>query len=314
MKLNPTLNQTLKSTIPLLAAIVLAAAAPAQTMPGGSPAAGGDAPGLAAPESARPASTCPVADYFSNWFARVSETQAEQPHWITPLVTVTPRLEEEVRYDQLWQAAAGGHSLTSYGGGKGLELIPAEHLEFIIGVPAWQTENTKPAKNGWADESFLVKYRLLSANEENGDYILTAFLGLTVPNGSADYTSKHYTITPTLAGGKGWGNFDIQSTLGVSVPDNGGVRTGAGTPVLSNTTLQYRVAKYFSPEVEANYTYWPNGEHEGKNQLFITPGLLIGRLPIAGRVGLTFGAGCEVAVTDKPLDHRNIVLTARLPF
>src|SRR5690349_18005915 len=25
------------------------------------------------------------------WFQRVSHTQSEQPHWITPLVTVTPR-------------------------------------------------------------------------------------------------------------------------------------------------------------------------------------------------------------------------------
>ena len=32
----------------------------------------------------------PVADYFINWFPRVTEIQREQPHWITPLVTVTP--------------------------------------------------------------------------------------------------------------------------------------------------------------------------------------------------------------------------------
>jgi|HubBroStandDraft_2_1064218.scaffolds.fasta_scaffold1319010_1 hypothetical protein len=32
----------------------------------------------------------PVGDYFANWFSRVSETQSEQPHWVTPVVTVTP--------------------------------------------------------------------------------------------------------------------------------------------------------------------------------------------------------------------------------
>ena len=61
---------------------------------------------------------------------------------------------------------AGGKSLTSYGGGKGLELIPAERIELILGIPAWQSEDTTPSKQGWADESFLLKYRLLSANEE----------------------------------------------------------------------------------------------------------------------------------------------------
>jgi len=299
------LNQKLKLTLPLTAATLLAVVASGQTTTGGS---GG------APASTSPASTGPVADYFSNWFTRVSATQAEQPHWITPLATVTPRLEEELRYDQTWSAVPGGHSLDNYDSGKGVELIPCEKVELIIGLPAWESENTKPVKNGWSDQSFLVKYRLLSANEENGDYILTAFLGLGVPDGSDNYSAHHYTVTPTIAGGKGWGDFDIQSTLGVSVPDNGGERSGAGTPLAWNTAFQCRVMKYFSPEVEANYTYWANGEHEGKSQLFLTPGLLIGRLPIAGRVGLTFGAGVQVAVTEKPLDHRNIVLTARLPF
>lgn len=258
----------------------------------------------------------PLADYFSNWFARVSKTQAEQPHWITPVTTVTPRLEEELRYDQMWEAGVEGHTLTNYGGGggKGLELIPAEHIELIIGIPSWQTQNTSPHKDGWTDESFLIKYRLLSANEEEGNYILTAFMGITVPNGSDNTSSHHFAYSPTIAFGKGCGDFDFQSTVGVSVPENGGERTGTGTPVLFNTALQYRVMKYFWPEVEANYTYWPNGKHEGLNQLFLTPGLVIGRIPIAGRLGLTVGAGYQRAVTDRPLYHQNVILTARLPF
>ena len=258
--------------------------------------------------------TNPVADYFRNWFVRVSAIQAAQPHWITPLVTVTPRLEEELRYDQMWESLSGGNSLTLYGGGKGLELIPFNPVELIIGVPSWATLNTNPAKEGWTDQSFLVKYRLLSANEQSGNYILTAFMGLTVPNGSEQFTSHHFSYTPTLAFGKGWGDFDFQSTLSVSVPDNGASPTGAGTPILFNTALQYRVWKCFWPELEANYTYWPNGRLAKRNQLFLTPGLVIGRLPIAGRLGLTFGAGCQFAVTDKPTYHRNVILTARLPF
>jgi hypothetical protein len=33
--------------------------------------------------------------FFADWFNMVSETQAEQPHWITPLGTLTPPLEQE---------------------------------------------------------------------------------------------------------------------------------------------------------------------------------------------------------------------------
>ncbi len=256
----------------------------------------------------------PTDGYFGDWFARVSKTQAEQPHWITPLVTVTPRLEEELRNDQMWERLPNGKTVTSYGGGKGLELIPFDRVEVIIGVPAWQSENTSPTKQGWADENFLVKYRLLSANEDQGNYILSAFFGLSVPNGSAAYSTEHYVYTPTIAGGKGWGDFDIQTTLGVAMPDNGSTPKGAGTPILWNTTFQYRVQKNLWPEVEVNDTHWPNGEHDGKDQVFITPGLLIGRIPIAGRLGLTFGAGYQIAATDNPLYQHNFILSVRLPF
>lgn len=258
----------------------------------------------------------PVLDYFQNWFSRVSKIQEAQPHWVTPLLTVTPRLEQELRYDQMIESLTGDHTLINYGGGggKGLELIPFDPVEIIIGIPSWQTVDTRPATKGWTDESFLLKYRVLSANEQNGDYILTAFMGLTVPNGSNNTSSHHYAYSATIAFGKGFGDFDFQSTIGTSVPENGGARTGSGTPILSNTAFQYRLSKYFWPEVETNYTYWPNGKHKGLNQLFITPGLIIGRIPIAGRLGLTIGAGCQVAVTDEPIYHRNIVVSARLPF
>jgi hypothetical protein len=33
----------------------------------------------------------------ADWFNMVSEMQAEQPHWITPLAATTPRLEQEFR-------------------------------------------------------------------------------------------------------------------------------------------------------------------------------------------------------------------------
>ena len=66
--------------------------------------------------------------YLANWFARVDKTKDEQPHWVTPLATTTPRLEEEYRYDQLWQTNSKGITTDNYDGGKGLELIPFEKV------------------------------------------------------------------------------------------------------------------------------------------------------------------------------------------
>jgi hypothetical protein len=43
----------------------------------------------------------------------------ELPHWVTPLATTTPRLEEEYRYDQLWQMNPKGVATDTYDGEKG---------------------------------------------------------------------------------------------------------------------------------------------------------------------------------------------------
>ena len=102
--------------------------------------------------------------YFANWFARVDKTKNEQPHWVTPLATTTPRLEEEFRYDQLWQENAKGVTTDNYDGGKGLELIPFEKVEVIFNLPPYMVHNNPAVRDGFGDVAFLVKYRLLSQN------------------------------------------------------------------------------------------------------------------------------------------------------
>ena len=261
-----------------------------------------------------PSSSSPVTDYFANWFHRVDLIRAGQPHWAPPVATTSPMLQEVFRYDVYSERLAGGRTLTSFGNSKGLEFIPGGNIQFIVGLPAWQTENTSPRKEGWADQYFLMKYRFLAANAENGDYVLTGFLGLTVPNGSANFTTHHFVFTPSAAFGKGWGDFDIQCTAGVSLPDNDSGRRTLGTPLAINTTAQYHLAKFFWPEVEVNYTWWPGGTHEGLNQAFITPGLVLGNFHVLGRVGMMVGAGCQFAMTDHALYQRNFLLTARFPF
>jgi len=71
----------------------------------------------------------------------VSATQAEQPHWITPLATTTPRLEQEFRYDTQWQTYNNGVTTDSYGVSKGLEIIPATNFEVILAVPPYVVNN-----------------------------------------------------------------------------------------------------------------------------------------------------------------------------
>jgi hypothetical protein len=49
-------------------------------------------------------------------------------------------------------------------------------------------------------------------------------------------------------------------------------------------------------------------------EVIVTPGMVIGRIPIHDRIGVTFGAGEQVAVTFHRAYNHNVILTARIPF
>ena len=265
-----------------------------------------------------------VAGYFANWFHRVNEAQASQPHWMTPLVTVTPRLEEEVRYDQYWEHLPNGRYLDDFDAGKGLELIPTTTNEVIFNLPAYEERGGAGSKHvtGWSDYPFLlIKQRLFSENEQAGNAIVTAFLSVSAPTGSATFTQDAWVLTPTLAGGKGFGNFDVQGTTGVAMPFS---RFGStGVQLLTNVALQYHLLTYFWPEFEFNDTIWLTGTARGgKDQLFVTPGIMLGRFVISGRVRFSIGGGYQVALTPDtrttgeilPTYNHNWILSTRLTF
>jgi hypothetical protein len=250
--------------------------------------------------------------YLSGWFARVDKTKEEQPHWVTPVATTTPRLEEEYRYDQLWQVNAKGVTTNNYDGGKGLELIPFRKVELIFNLPPYLQHNNPAVRDGFGDIALLVKYRLLSANEEKGNYILTAFLGWSLPTGDHKNGALHPVITPTIAYGKGLRNLDLQGTFGIGFPT-------ADTQVLGrtytwNNAFQYRLFRKIWPEIELNTTFFQDGKNDGQKQNLVTPGLLLGRFKLVGRVGFTFGGGYQIATTRFHTTNHNAILTVRFPF
>src|SRR5579875_806863 len=120
---------------------------------------------LASAQTAPRATTAEPDNFFGRWQARVTATQSEQPHWVTPLVTVTPRLEQEFRADFVHEYNAKRQTVWNYGNGKGLELIPEKHTELIVNVPPFVNHGTG-AKDGFGDVSFLLKERIFSRNEE----------------------------------------------------------------------------------------------------------------------------------------------------
>ncbi len=278
--------------------------------------------GLALAGSAARAQTdtpaAPSDRWIDRYFRMVEATQAGQPHWISPLVTTTPRLNERFRFDVSGQSRPSDVEQTNFGSGKGVELIVADRVAVTFGIPGYLVRETpRGTQSGWTDEAFLVKCRFASANEEHGNYVVSGFFGVSVPTGSDFATAGTPVYTPTLAFGKGWGTrkagFDVQSTVAVSIP--GGDQGRIGVPVVWNTALQGHVGSEFLwPEFEVNLTHWTDGPSDGKWQAVGTAGLVLGRFPLAGRLHVDVGAGYQFAMSAyRTYDHA-WVATFRMPF
>jgi hypothetical protein len=236
----------------------------------------------------------------------------EQPSWLTPVITSTARLKQEVRYDIYWLRNPNGSTAVNYGNSKGLALIPWSRLEIGIDAPPYFVHDDVRVKDGAGDFSVIAKYRILAANHENGDYILTAFLNVSFPTGSYKNGSPHAVLTPTIAGGKGSGDFVYQGTLGADLPSTGADFTGHR--IAWNNALQYRRIKLVWPELEVNSNFYAGGPNDGKKQVLLTPGIVAGRFPVYRHLSLTIGGGVGFAVTHFHSNTHEQVLTVRLPF
>ena len=161
--------------------------------------------GLAASAGAQTGAPSVPGSFIDRYQVRVTATQSQQPHWITPLVTVTPRLEQELRTDFVHYYNTSGHEIWNYGNSKGLEIIPEKHIELLFNLPPF-FDRTNGAPDGFGDVSFNSKFRFFARNEEHGNAIVTGFFAATIPTGKNGNGSCCATVTPTLAVGKGWGN------------------------------------------------------------------------------------------------------------
>ena len=206
------------------------------------------------------------------------------------------------------------------GNNKGLELIPERHIELVFGVPPFFSHTQPGVKDGFGDMWFQGKYRFLARDERHGNAVVTAIVYATIPTGKDANGSCCAVVTPTVAAGKGFGHFDVVSTLGGTLPVTNAA--GLGRSIAWNTAAQYRVgrtgvARLLVPEAEINSTFYHGGPNDGKIATFGTVGLIFGRIPLAhdeagkpGRRALTLGGGEQIALTHFHTYNHGLILTA----
>ena len=250
--------------------------------------------------------------WVQSWLHTVDTARASQPHFPAPIVTTHVMLVQQYRYDMSWQQNSIGGAITSnYGSGRGLEIIPATRLEVGISPPNYLVHQSNQ-QDGIGDLAWQVKFRAFSATEGKGDYFVGFFMGGTAPTGKPPNGTGYVTWAPTIAAAKGLGPWDIQSTLGASLPA-GGTNTLGGT-VTFNTAVDYRIKGKVWPMLEQNSTFWHGGTSDGKKQVFLTPGIVLGSFPLAGRVRIAVGGGVQTAVTPYHQYNHRWIFTVRFPF
>ncbi len=252
------------------------------------------------------------SDWVHRWLRKADEARASQPHFVSPIVTTHVMLVQQYRYDMSWQQdPSGGTSTSNYGASKGLEIIPVTRLEVGIFPPNYLAHQSSVA-DGFGDLAFQVKFRAFSAPEGRGDYFVGFFFGGSLPTGSPPNSIGHTVLSPTLAAAKGIGHWDIQTTVGANLPANGA--NFLGRAIVFNTAVDYKIKGRIWPMLEQNSVFWSGGTLDGKKQVFLTPGFVLGSFPVAERLRFAIGAGVQIAVTEFHQYNHRWVLSLRFPF
>ena len=259
----------------------------------------------------------------SNWLTRyqgrVAATQFNQPRWATPLITGNARIEQGFRADFVRQTSTNGDSTWNLGNTKGFQTIPFARVEVRISPPPFFFHSRRSTSDGFGDIAFRLKYRLYGSNENHHNAVITTVLSATIPTGKNTNGSCCAIITPGIEFGKGFGKLVLTTSTGFTLPVSNTITLGRS--IVLNNAIQYHATKLLWIETEFNSTFYEGGKYDGRQQTFITPGIIVSRFPITHvRAGapspllLTLGAGEQIALTHFNTYNHSPVITARLRF
>ena len=254
--------------------------------------------------------------FFDRWEARVRVTSAKQPVFPIPVIAPSSQLVQLARFDVLRQITPTHFTTINVDNGKGLNLIPYANTEIDINLPPLVEHHNNKVVDGTGDFSVAYKYRPFASPTEAHNYSLGGQMLFTVPTGSYKNGTAVSTLQPTIFGGKGYRRFDVQSSIGGTLPNSS--VAAIGRTIAWNTTAQYKVGRIFFPEIESNATYYHLGPNNGKCQNFISPGLMISKLKFEkdprNRLALIMGGSFQVATSTYHAYNHALIFTSRLAF
>ena len=267
--------------------------------------------------------------FLARYQARVAADGEQQPHWTSPLITASPRLEQGFRSDFTRQSAPRGQLNWNYGGSRGVQILPLPHFELRVSPPPFFTHSGPKTLDGFGDFQLRLKYRIAASNEQHHNAIATLDLSATLPTGKNGNGSCCATVSPAADVGKGFGRFAFTFDVGGTLPVTN--TKGLGRSVFLNEVAQAHPWGPLWLQVEFNSTVYEGGKNDRQKQTFATPGVIFSRLPLVRartlpgpvpgnrpqggeRLAITLGAGEQIALTHFNTYNHALVFTSRLRF
>lgn len=243
-----------------------------------------------------------------------SAMTALQPALVTPLVEADPRLIQYVRASFSNAYTAAGTETVSYGNGRGGGVIVGNRVEFDFLPPAYVQHNSS-AVDGLCDTSVAGKVRIASGNSEHGNFDVAALLSHSFATGTYKNGAATDSWTPTIAAARSLGRFNVQSSLGGTMPT--GKIAAQGRSIAWNALTQAHATAHVWFEVENNATFYVGGAHDGKMQNFVTPAAFYVLRRKEWRPThpfLIFDSGMQIATSGFHTYNHNLISEVRVLF
>jgi hypothetical protein len=237
-----------------------------------------------------------------------------QPPMVTPLVEADPRLIQYVRASFSNEYTAARTESVSYGNGRGGGVIVGNRFEFDFLPPAYIQHNSS-ALDGLGDTSVAGKVRIASSNAEHGNFDVAALLSHSFATGTYKNGAATDCWTPTIAGVRSLGRFNVQSSLGGAMPT--GKISAQGRSIAWNALTQMHATPHVWFEVENNATFFIGGIHDGKMQNFVTPAafyILRRKQWKPAHPFCVFDSGMQIATSGFHTYNHNLISEVRVLF
>ena len=248
-------------------------------------------------------------------WSRNERMTALQPTWMAPLIQTDARLAQAVRFSFSNSTTSSGSRTTNYGNYHTLGLLLGDRVQLNLIAPPYVQNNSATAKDGFGDTQVEGKYRIVSGNAAHGNYELTGKLTWNAATGSHKNGVATDYWSPLLAAGREWGRFNVQATLGGTLPT--GKIAQQGRAIDWNTTAQVLLGTKLWLDVEDNAIFNFGGPQDGTVENFVTPaGFYVVRRKGWKPTHAIFvpGVGMQIATSRFHTYNHNLIPELRILF